>query len=153
MTRIAVLCTILMGLSLVSCSDSMTTLDVEIYPEAHLVWQEPTVFDFDLETPHEVAEVYLNLQHNTDYPYRNIYFFTELIYPDASIKTDTLQYKLAQNDGKWLGSGYGASKTLLLSYPIELNQKGSYHLNIQQGMRVDTLIGIEKLALSLKRND
>ncbi|MGB0884516.1 MAG: gliding motility lipoprotein GldH [Flavobacteriales bacterium] len=152
MTKLAVLCAFLIGFSLFSCSDSMTVLDAETYPEAQMVWQTATVFDFELEE-HQPAEVYLNLQHNTDYPYRNIYFFTELIYPDASIKKDTLQYKLAQNDGKWLGSGYGASKTLLLSYPIDLNQIGSYHLNIQQAMRVDTLIGIEKLALSLKKND
>ena len=49
-------------------------------------------------------------------PFRNIYLFVTTTSPDGKTITDTLQYNLADEKGKWYGKGFGDIHELNLPY-------------------------------------
>lgn len=144
---------ILVGLLIFcSCGRPEVYSDVVEYPDAQMIWNKSTNFEFTLEGEPNLVP-FLHIQHNADYPFQNIYFFTEVEFPNGTMQSDTLQYMLAKPNGEWLGTGMGSSKQMYLHYPLNLEQKGDYKLKIWQAMRKDTLMGIEKLAFSIQQNE
>lgn len=142
LTVIGVIC-------LFSCGRPEVYSDVVEYPDAQMMWDKSTNFEFTLDKDQSLVS-FLHIQHNNMYPYQNIYFFTQVEYPDGNVQADTLQYMLAKPNGEWLGKGMGASKEMYLQYPLNLSQKGDYKVSIWQAMREDKLVGIEKLAFSIQ---
>jgi len=45
------------------------------------------------------------LRHDSNYPYATIFFIAALTTPKGITQYDTLNYRLANADGSWLGSG------------------------------------------------
>lgn len=135
-----------------SCGKSEIYSEVVEFTDSQMVWDKNTNFEFKLNGEKQLMS-YLHIQHNNMYPYQNIYFFSEVKYPNGAVKKDTLQYMLAKPSGEWLGSGMGASKQMYLHYPLDLSQQGTYNVSIKQAMREDTLVGIEKLAFSILQNE
>lgn len=144
--------TILGILLFFSCGRPEVYSEVVEYPNAQMMWDKSANFDFTLNGE-QGLQPFLHIQHNNMYPYQNIYFFTEVKFPNGNIQNDTLQYMLAKPNGEWLGSGMGSSKQMYLHYPLNLEQQGDYHVKIWQAMRKDILVGIEKLAFSIQQNE
>ena len=66
---------------------------------------------------------------------------------------DTIQIKLADMYGKWLGSGFGSyyQNSVLLRQRIVFPQKRNYKIQVIQGMRDEPLAGIEKVGVKISR--
>jgi len=109
-------------------------------------WNKKTAAEFTFDIINDKIPYDLNivLRNNNEYPYRNIYFFTEL----NGIK-DTIQYELAEKDGYWKGTGMGETKETYFSFKQKFlfPKIGKQTLKIYQGMRKDTLKGIEDISL------
>lgn len=135
-----------------SCGKPEIYSGIVEYPDSQMIWDKSANFDFTLNGEENLLS-FLHIQHNNMYPYQNIYFFSEVEFPDGNTKKDTLQYMLAKPSGEWLGTGMGASKQMYLHFPLNLSQKGDYKVSIWQAMRKDTLVGIEKLAFSIQQNE
>lgn len=141
----------LLGMLLYSCGSEVFVSEVKTINSDGWNADESHSFNFDLnEDNTKDLDLFIHLQHNNDYRFQNIYFFSKITFPDFSTKKDTLQYYLAEKNGKWMGSGMSNSKTILLHYPINLRQKGNYKLELTQAMRTTKLTGIEKLAISIE---
>lgn len=138
--------------TLFSCGKPEIFSQVKEFSDAKMLWNDPTEYQFTIEEE-EPLNAFFHIQHNNDYAFRNIYFFTRVEWPNGEIKEDTLQYMLAKPSGEWLGSGIGASKKMYLHYPLNINHKGNYKVNVWQAMRKDTLVGIEKLAFSIQKHE
>ena len=85
----------------------------------------------------QAYNVYLNLRNNHLYPYNNIYLIVSLEYPNGKQDVDTLQYRMAYPNGKWMGQGVGSIKESLLWYKEDFKfiEKGNYKLTIEQAVR------------------
>ena len=91
------------------------------------------------------------LRHSNDYPYSNIWL--ELTYhtDNHRLVRDTLDIRLADVYGRWLGSGFGAS------YQREVTVSPAAVIDITRPvalrhiMRVDTLQGIEQVGIEVVR--
>jgi gliding motility-associated lipoprotein GldH len=72
-------------------------------------------------------------------------------YPNGKIVKDTLEYKMADPSGKFLGTGFTDVKENKLWYkghekPFVFNETGEYKINIQHAMRQNGQVdGIENL--------
>lgn len=114
-------------------------------------WKADSTATFDINlTENQDHSAYIYLKHNGNYGYSNFFLFSELTFPDGMVRTDTLQYFLAQPDGKWLGSGWGDLKSIKLLYPVQFEQTGNYKLELRQGMRETDLEGIEQIGLAIE---
>lgn len=119
-------------------------------------WDMNDVKSFDVpiqDTTHSF-DVFIMLRNNGQYPWRNIHLFVTTTSPAGQQVKDTVEYYLADEMGKWLGSGWGNIWTNQLPYRINVRfpYKGIYEFNVQQGMRNEQLPGILDVGLMIKRH-
>jgi gliding motility-associated lipoprotein GldH len=97
--------------------------------------------------------VFFTIRTGSSYPFRNIYLFVTTTSPDGKNITDTLQYNLADEKGKWYGKGFGDIHELNLPYKtnVYFPFKGSYQFKIQHGMRVEDLKGVYDFGLRIEK--
>lgn len=145
---------VLLVMLLVSCSSGV------LFDQTANVagrWYKDNPKDFDVPVPDSLAtyDFYLNVRHNTDYRYSNLYLFLQTRFPNGHLTRDTLQLILADNAGKWLGKGWGSVKEdqILLKRNLRFPMKGNYEFTIWQAMRADTLKGIRNIGLRIVRSN
>jgi len=97
--------------------------------------------------------VIFTIRTGSSYPFRNIYLFVSTISPDGRRITDTLQYNLSDEKGKWFGKGFGDIHELSLPYKsnVYFPLKGNYKFNIQHGMRIEDLKGVYDFGLRIEK--
>ncbi len=150
MKRFVWVCSIMVLLS--SC------MDMPYYSESTSVdengWLSTDTIEFnftinDLSTRFNSS---IDLRHNGDYPYSNLYLFIDITYPNNKHRVDTLECVLADNRGRWYGSGLGDMVSHRIEYldEIQFPLEGNYHMRITHGMRRDPLEEIIDLGLRLE---
>lgn len=108
-------------------------------------------FEVAVDDTLQSYDFYINIRNTTEYRYSNLYIFLNTKFPNNNISRDTIEFVLADIEGRWLGKGWGAVKenSILLSRNMRFPLKGSYEFKIQQAMRVDTLNGISDLGIQI----
>jgi gliding motility-associated lipoprotein GldH len=97
--------------------------------------------------------IIFTIRTGSSYPFRNIYLFVKTKSPDGKFITDTLEYYLADEKGKWFGKGFGEIHELNLPYKsnVYFPIKGTYQFDIQHGMRVEDLNGVYDFGLRIEK--
>ncbi len=115
------------------------------------IWKETDTLEFsikDLDTLPNY-DLFFNVRNDQSYAYSNLFVITEFQHPKGKIEIDTLEYLMAEPNGKWLGKGMGSIKESKLWYKenIKLQDSGVYRIRITQAMRkngeVDGLSALE----------
>lgn len=96
--------------------------------------------------------LWIELRHDNDYPYRNIWFFVSISQNDSVLQKDTLQYILADDFGKWQGRGCNAfyQQTLIYKHSYQFPDTGKYDIRVQHAMRDRELKGVEDVGLRIE---
>lgn len=114
------------------------------------IWNSEKVLEipFTITQPGS-KDLVLVVRNNEDYPYHNLFLFLEI--PNIT-RRDTLQYRLSEPNGNWVGKGYGPTKEALFGYKKKLifPKSGTYTLKIAHGMRKKTLVGIEDIGIWIR---
>jgi len=97
--------------------------------------------------------LYVNIRNKGTYAYSNIYLFMSIGSPDGQVKTDTVEFTLAEPDGRWKGSGIGGlhDNQILYKNSVFFPHKGVYQFQIKQGMRDNVLQGIRDVGLRIEK--
>lgn len=103
----------------------------------------------DTITPHNV---YVNIRNAGEYPFRNIYLFITTSSKGIIIK-DTFEAILADEKGKWYGSGLGDlwDNQLIYKKNIRFPHTGIYDFEFEQGMRTENLPYIVDVGLRIEK--
>ena len=98
-----------------------------------------------------VYNVALRLRHTDDYPYSNLWLFITTVAPGNATTVDTVNIRLADEYGRWLGSGIGASIQYEFLYrrAFRFDRSGLWHIVIQQGMQDSELPGITAVGIKV----
>ena len=112
---------------------------------------EKVLFNLDEGTENPV-NLMIYIRNNKYYPYSNLYLFIDIIYPNNKHRIDTLECVLADNRGRWYGSGLGDMVSHRIEYldEIQFPLEGDYQMRITHGMRMDPLEEITDLGLRLE---
>ncbi|HVA98733.1 MAG TPA: gliding motility lipoprotein GldH [Bacteroidia bacterium] len=96
---------------------------------------------------------YVNIRNTDNYPYRNIYLFITTQFPDGGKAVDTLECILADQNGKWLGSGLGDiwDNQILFKKNVRFPHPGNYIFEFQQAMRTEQLPEIMDVGLRIEK--
>jgi gliding motility-associated lipoprotein GldH len=117
------------------------------------IWKltDTPVFEVPISDTTTSNNVIFTVRNGSAYPFRNIYLFASTTSPDGKTITDTLQYNLADEKGKWYGNGFGDIHELNLPYKsnIFFPRKGIYVFKVQHGMRTEDLKGIYDFGLKI----
>ena len=149
-----IMASLLVGLFiLASCSEpNLYDKYIQVNAEG---WNYKDQVEFEVQITDTISPInfYLNIRHNADYNFRNLYLFLHTQFPTGQQSTDTLEIILAAPDGKWLGKGYGSIKEdrVLLKKDVYFPISGPYTFRLEQAMRQKNLKGIEDVGITLKK--
>src|SRR5690606_15080064 len=54
--------------------------------------------------------LFVNIRNTNQYKYNNIFLIVSINFPHGKTVTDTLEYRMANPDGTWMGQGIGNMK-------------------------------------------
>ncbi|WP_374948511.1 gliding motility lipoprotein GldH [Mucilaginibacter sp.] len=96
--------------------------------------------------------LYFNLRVTGSYRYSNIFILLHQVSGSKTAIT-RYEYKLANKDGEWLGSGSGNlySFQLPLRTAYKFPKKGTYRFEIEQNMRDNPLHEVSDVGLRLEK--
>lgn len=108
----------------------------------------------------EKYDVFLHLRNTNDYPFNNIHLIASIKFPHGKTVADTLEYRMANADGTWLGTGIGTVKENKLRFKenVRFSEEGTYILTVSQAVRnngevrgVNQLEGITEVGYSIEK--
>lgn len=141
---------VLLAFVFVSCDGNRVFDAYQSVPDQ---WNKNTLITFTFKAPDTINpyNLYINLRNNNDYKYSNLFLIASIKYPHGKVEKDTLEYKMAQANGAFLGTGFSDVKENKLWYkgyetPFVFSENGEYKVTIQQAMRESGKVrGVENL--------
>lgn len=119
-------------------------------------WQMGCKLDFsvDIEDTVQLYTFLIDLRHTVDYPYSNSFFLVTTIFPDGGIAVDTVECPMATPEGQWLGKRVGGyvDNRYIFRRNTRFPTTGTYHFEIQHGMRDTAIIGIKNVGLRIEKS-
>jgi len=118
-------------------------------------WNKDSVVVFNVHLFDTIKNhnLYVNIRNKGTYAYSNIYLFLTIGSPDGVMRTDTVEFTLADPSGKWRGSGIGGLHDNQIPYKssVYFPHKGDYKFMIKQGMRDNVLQGIRDVGFRVEK--
>ena len=118
-------------------------------------WNRYNVISYTASIPDSgLYNIKICLRHTTDYEMANLWCFIRTRSHAGKQLSDTVNFKIAEPDGRWLGKG-GTIKTT--EQPINRNPvmlpKGDVIFRIEQGMRTEDMKGIKNVGIKIEKAD
>ena len=126
----------------ISCSDENIIFNDYVDLEnTQLSFKDTIVFQTLITDTINLHNIFLQLRTSTDYKWSNMFFFSEIIFPNNKTRTDTFEVFLMDKNGNWNGdkSGIVANFNHSLYKNIKFPIKGDYKFKLIQAMR-DTIL-------------
>jgi len=147
-----VFCLIAMSM-LSSCDSKRVYEENQVVPEQLWNSKNKMVFGVDVTDTLMPCNVYVNVRNASDYPFSNLYMFLETRYPNGTYSKDTLECILADETGKWLGSGSGDiwDNQILFKKNVKFKKAGKYFFSLEQAMRLQNLPQILDVGIRIEK--
>ncbi|WP_041326926.1 gliding motility lipoprotein GldH [Robiginitalea biformata] len=144
-----------------SCTDHLVYSEFQSTRNGQ--WGRDQAMEFSLEDPDTTAShnLYIFLRNDNTYPYSNLFLIAEMTFPDGSTQRDTLEYEMADAQGRWLGEGLGSVRENKLGYKrdVVFPSSGVYTFTVSHAMRkngsvdgVQALPGVLDVGLQVEPN-
>lgn len=146
------ICSVILLLFLIACSGKEAYSEFRSFPNSEWDLHEAVRFKAPIKNISQAYDIFFEIRNTNDYSYRNLWLFVDYQMPKGQVRSDTINVELADDYGKWYGTGIG-----LFSYtfPYELNVQypdtGTYTYTIRQGMRNNPLTGISDIGLIVRK--
>ena len=147
---------------LMACEDSLVYSKYQ--PTRSGSWNKDDVKVFEISEMDSIAshDIFIMIRNDNTFPYSNLFLIAELNTPDLQIIRDTLEYEMAQPDGRWLGKGYGSILENKLWYKedVVFKDPGVYTIHLSHAMRengqvegLSNLNGITDVGIEIERRE
>lgn len=131
------------------CTSGVVDSNLEI-ADRRWTYRNHITTPFEIKDNTKAYNIYFKLRHTADYKYSNIFILVH--FKDGkSVSTKRYQYKLAKNDGEWLGSGSGNifNYTLPLLTNYHFPHTGKFSIEIEQNMRDNPLLEVSDAGIRI----
>jgi gliding motility-associated lipoprotein GldH len=151
MKKIALLLLIITFIS--SCSSNYVFNESFELPQSGWYKENGVKFEINIDDTLSPYDFSVNIRNNIDYRYSNLYVFMITEFPNGNLARDTIEFILADRQGKWLGKGWGSIKEndITLNKNMRFPLVGKYKFIFQQAMRTDTLKGINNIGVNISK--
>jgi gliding motility-associated lipoprotein GldH len=130
---------------LVSCGGNIIYEEDKVI--ANQLWQygQPLIYQFEIADTTARYDLYLDIDHTTDYPFQNLYTKIYTVYPSGRTAESQINIDLANKLGEWQGKCQGENCQLrvVLQQQTFFTEFGDHQLTLEQYTRRDSLGGIE----------
>ena len=147
-------------LILSSCNESLVYSEYRHIEDGKWPMDHGIQFELSQLDPDQQYRMFLNLRNDNNYPFSNLFLITELETPKGETLGDTLEFKMADPMGNWLGQGRGSLVEHKLWYreKIVFPDSGVYRVTVSHAMRkngevqgLPVLEGITDLGLEIEK--
>lgn len=139
-------------LLLASCGEDFYYSNVQEMEDG--VWSYDRSFKstFNSQDSTTLYQIWLDLEHDQDFDYQNIYIQIETIFPNGESVQDVLPLELKSDAGSWAGdcSGDRCNIRFNLIDKTAFQYIGEHTININQYGRKDDLGGVYALGLHME---
>ena len=137
-------------LALSSCQQRVVYSDFRTLPIEG--WHEDSVLTFETDMQDSVGtyDVLIVVRHTNQYAYQNLWLFVENCTDLGISQRDTIEATLADDYGRWLGSGINRYELPLLYIKNSPAHTCPRRFTIQHGMRTEWLKGITDVGVVIR---
>jgi gliding motility-associated lipoprotein GldH len=147
--------TLLMLMFLLFSSCDRKRIFEENQPITNNLWDSNNKLKFTVDIMDTVNSnnFYVNVRNADGYPYNNLFLFIKTTFPNGKVAIDTMECVLADEKGKWLGSGMGDiyDNQIPFKRNVRFPMSGKYTFELQQGMRLDNIPLIMDVGLRIEK--
>jgi len=120
-----------------SCAKNSVFSEYKSIPNSE--WHKDSIVNFTFNATDTLSKnaIYVNLRNDKNYDFNNIFLIMGVDFPNNTKIVDTLEYKMTDEKGYYLGEGFTDIKENKLEFRIntQFPNKGKYNFYIQQAMR------------------
>ncbi len=121
------------------------------------IWNKDNVLTFDVDINDTISthNIYVNIRNASHYQYSNLYLFINTTAPSGASIRDTFECILADESGKWLGSGLGDlwDNQIPFKGNVRFPLSGVYRFDMVQAMRGEKLPFIMDAGLRIEKTE
>jgi len=143
---------LLVTIGLSSCDKNRIFDSYVTVPEAG--WSKDSLAMFNVNITYATSSynLLLHLRNTPEYPNSNLWLFIDVTGPSGKTERDKVECILANQEGKWLGSGWGSIYETQIPYKMNVKfpEAGTYKIRIAHGMRTNDLPGIRDIGLRVE---
>jgi gliding motility-associated lipoprotein GldH len=124
-------------------------------PIAREGWPEEKIMRFDVPVTDTTGAytIFLQVRNDGRYESSNLWLFITTHSPTGAMIRDTVECRLADEQGRWLGKGSGGRYSLEIPfrYRVRFPNAGTYVIEVEHGMRADVLQYITDLGIRIEK--
>ena len=121
---------------------------------SHEGWDRDTAIVFNMAVKNIDCSynMYINVRNMGNYSKRNLWLLVDIKNPDGRLVRDTVEFYLADEDGRWKGKGIGDlyDSQFLYKKNVFFSAVGEYSVFIFQRMKKNKLKGILDVGIQLE---
>ncbi|MCX6257797.1 MAG: gliding motility lipoprotein GldH [Bacteroidia bacterium] len=140
-------------LVLFSCDSRRVYEEIKSIPGSS--WNRNNILNFRVNVTDTVSvnNILIDIRNKSNYNFCNLFLFITIQSPDKKLVRDTIECNLADETGKWKGSGIGDiyNNKMLYKKNVKFPRAGVYTFNIEQAMRVENLEDISEVGIRIER--
>ena len=108
-------------------------------------------FDFAIGDNKVSYDIILYVRHTERYPYQNMWLFVQ----DNRQHSDTIEFYLADDRGRWLGDKHHGFIEMPVLYESNYHfpDTGKYYIAVQHGMRDSVLRGVMDIGVEIVKGE
>ena len=146
--------TILFGalcITLISCGPKVVFEETVNFNQEVWAYGDSLDFEFSIQDTLMNYDLIVEIGHNSNFPYQNVYSDISTTYPDGSTQSQLLSFELAEKTGKWYGKCKDEECTFIvpLQTSVRFDQIGTYNIGFDQFSRKDSLWGFNDFTIRL----
>jgi len=136
------------------CSRKVLYSKSERLPAEGWSMHQDLIFTVPVSDTLQSWDLYLQVRNGARYEWSNLWLFVETHAPTGTWIRDTLEFRLADERGKWLGRGIGDRFTVEFPFKrhVVFPHSGTYRFMVSQGMRDTLLEHIADIGLRIEKS-
>ena len=151
-TRILALSLLALAAIFISCDRRTVYTSALSLPSEGWHADSTLCFDFCLSDLEAAYDVVIFFRHKENYPYQNVWLIVDQK-PISTASSDTIEFYLADQRGRWLSGGIGKTKQMPVLYLHDHHFADScYTMSIRHAMRDQTLQGVSDIGLRITKS-
>lgn len=137
--------------TLISCGPKIVFEKTVSFDQEYWSYGDSLNFEFSVKDTTMNYDLIVEIGHNSNFPYQNVYSNISTNYPDGTRQDQILSFELAEKTGKWYGKCKDEACTFIvpLQSAVRFDQLGTYNIEFDQYSRTDSLWGFNDFTLRL----
>ncbi len=140
---------------LLGCDDTVLSEQNVRMEQVEWNYLENPSFEVVVTDTNATYATFVNIRFEASYNYSNLFFMFKIEMPDGTRRQERIECELFDDHGLPLGKGLGDLFFIRYKIPriTKFRQLGTYHIILEQNMRVDHLKGIHDLGIRVEKTN